>query len=419
MSKKTFSRTVGLLLFLGLGVCLMPIWGQAQEENTKEKILASFYPYREGLPQVSGITPGMTIDKTNFQVAQEALPSEILKYLQAGDFTITVQQTTDMPLREEYINATLEHHGKVELEDGQLKNYVAGMPFPLIESQEPKAGRKIAWNHRYHDMGDTAQFWSGVDQRNSSGSIERAVSFYAVLLYGLHRPWRDKQYPEWKKDGILQKMYSRMLSPADKEGAQVLNHRYDKDGTADEQWVFDPQTRRIRKIVYNPYEASDGMDFLVEDRAGYMGYIHPYEWKYLGKKIVLAPGPIKKTEATLGGKGNWYPVDPWELRHAIVVEAIPKQSHPLYSRRVLYLDQQTQWVLYGLAYDHKGNHRRTFFLVYWHPEFISSKIPTNVAQSSVDYQSDRAALYQARKVIYNEPLDEKLFNTRTLMRYGK
>ena len=102
-----------------------------------------------------------------------------------------------------------------------------------------------------------------------------------------------------------------------------------------------------------------------------------------------------------------------------MVEAIPKQSHPLYSRRVLYLDQQTQWVLYGLAYDHKGNHRRTFFLVYWHPEFISSKIPTNVAQSSVDYQSDRAALYQARKVIYNEPLDEKLFNTRTLMRYGK
>jgi hypothetical protein len=364
MNRRRYSRTVGLLLCLGLSLGLRLTWGQAQENNSQEKILAVFHPYRQGLPQASGITPGMTIDQTNFQVAQEVLPPEILKYVQAGDFVITVQQTTDMPPREEYLNATLEHYGKAGLGQGELKNYIAGLPFPLIDPQDPGAGEKVAWNHRYHDMGDTAQFWSMVDQRNSAGSVERATSFYATFLYGLHRPWRDRTYPEWEKEGVLQKMYSRMLAPADKEGAQVLNYRYDKDTTADEQWVFDPETRRIRKLVYNPYEASDGMDFLVEDRAGFIGYIHPYEWKYLGHKIVLAPGAIKKAEATLGGKGNWYPVDPWELRQALVVEAVPKGSHPLYSRRVLYIDQQTQWVLYGLAFDREGKHRRTFRIAY-------------------------------------------------------
>jgi hypothetical protein len=202
MNKKGCFRAVCFLLFLGLSVHLPPTWGQVQEENVKEEILALFHPYRGGLPRISGITPGMTIDKTNFSVVQEVLPPEILKYVQAGDFTITVQETTDMPVREEYLNATLEHYGKAELGKGELKNYIAGIPFPLIEPQDPKAGEKIAWNHRYHDMGDTAQFWSGVDQRNSSGSVERATSFYAVFLYGLHRPWRDKQYPEWEKEGF-------------------------------------------------------------------------------------------------------------------------------------------------------------------------------------------------------------------------
>ncbi len=29
-------------------------------------------------------------------------------------------------------------------------------------------------------MGDTTQFWPTIDQRNSAGSVERSVSFYAA-----------------------------------------------------------------------------------------------------------------------------------------------------------------------------------------------------------------------------------------------
>jgi hypothetical protein len=41
----------------------------------------------------------MKIDKTNAQVAAGVLPPEILKLVAAGDLAITVQPTTDMPLR--------------------------------------------------------------------------------------------------------------------------------------------------------------------------------------------------------------------------------------------------------------------------------------------------------------------------------
>jgi hypothetical protein len=59
------------------------------------------------------------------------------------------------------------------------------------------------------------------------------------------------------------------------------------------------------------------------------------------------------------------------LRRARVVEARPKAPHPLYSRRVLYIDLQTGFLLYCLAYDHTGAHKRTFINVYYHPAYNS------------------------------------------------
>src|SRR5204863_867067 len=79
--------------------CVLCARGQVRADDQQERMLAVFHPYRQGIPQVEGIRPGMTIDKTNYQVAGAVLPPEILRYLQAGDFTITVQETTDMPLR--------------------------------------------------------------------------------------------------------------------------------------------------------------------------------------------------------------------------------------------------------------------------------------------------------------------------------
>ena len=419
---------VSLLSFLSLFflviVGLVPAVAHGEEENAaREKILAVFHPYRQGLSQVAGISPGLTIDKGNWEVAKEVLPPEILKYLQAGDFTITVQETTDTPLREEYIKATLEHYAKVELGEGELKNYVAGLPFPLIDPQDPKAGEKVAWNHRYRDRGNTGQFWPTMELRNSSGGVERTQKFYAAFMHGMHRAGENGNLTQWEAEGILSKQYMRILAPSDVEGSQILVVRYDKDTVADEQWAYDPKTRRVRKVVYNPYEASNGMDFLVEDRAGFSGYVSAYVWKYLGERLVLAPGPVKAAEPTLGGRGKWYPMDPWELRQAMVVEVTPREAHPVYSRRVLYIDRQTYGVLYGLAFDLEGNHRRTFLMVYGHPDSMVWNqrlwVPTNAAQCSIDYQTERAAIFRPHRVLYNEPLEEKMFETGALMRQGK
>lgn len=410
--------------FLVSALCLLPVWGWAESDHTREKILAGFVPYRQGPPQVEGITPGMRIDKTNAQVAATVLPSEIVKLLVAGDLAIAVQATTDLPLRQEYIESTLKNYGTASVGEEDLQNYVAGLPFPLIDSQDPQAGLKVAWNYRYRDRGETVQYWPTNELRNSSGTVERTESFYVVFMFGTHRPDSAKNESPWEKSGVYSKRYMRVLAPSDAEGRQILSLTYEKDTLMDDQWMYDPKTRRTRKAVYNPYEAPGGGELLSEDTSGFNGYIHAYEWKYLGEKIVLVPGPIRTPEPTLGGKGNWYPLDPWELRTAIVVEATPKASHPLYSQRVLYLDSQTYANLYTLAYDRVGNHKRTFFQVYFHPEFNPWNnavwIPQLAAQLSIDHQRERASIFQTHKVVYNQPLNEsRWFSVMALMLYGK
>ena len=207
------------------------------------------------------------------------------------------------------------------------------------------------------------------------------------------------------------------------DGNQLVSVTYNNMADLQEQWAYDTKTRRTRKIVYNPYVAPEGGVTLIEDRSGFLGYIHHYNWRLVAEQVVLAPGPIRAAEPTWGGKANWYLVDPWELRQAMVIEATPKTPHPLYSRRVLYLDVQTAAPLYALVYDHAGQHKRTFFLTYRHPEFNpwgnEVWFAQTAAQASIDYQAQRATSFYVYKILHNRPVNASRFNLMSLMLYGR
>jgi hypothetical protein len=257
-------HTIRLWLFFVLSVCIMPVWGQAQEEGMQEKILEVFLPYRQGPPQVEGITPGMKIDQSNWQVAEKVLPPEILKVLAAGEFTMPVQETTNAPVREEYITASVEGAGKAELGEGwKLKNYTAGLPFPLLDPADPEAGTKAAWNHRYRDQGDTYQMWPILHVLNRSGGVQRSIEFYYAVLHGMHRTQVEDNIPQWEKEGRFYGEYSEMLSPLDVAGAISLRYRFDKDTTPAREWAYDPRTRRARQTVYNPLQSPVGQTYLL------------------------------------------------------------------------------------------------------------------------------------------------------------
>ncbi|MBI3301479.1 MAG: DUF1329 domain-containing protein [Deltaproteobacteria bacterium] len=413
---------LSFLTFLTLGLTVPVVL--AQDADSREKILAEFYPYRQGGPQVEGITPGMTINKGNAQVAAAVLPPEVLKVVQAGDLEITVQATTDVPVREEYIAATVAHAGQVTLgPDGTLQNYVFGLPFPLIDPADPQAGRKIGWNLRYRDYADSLQNWGTTTVLNGSGTVERSTSSYYARMYGMHRVNPERNITEWGQDGILYKEYSVTLRPIDVEGAQFLRKRHNQDTAADDRWIYDPKTRRTRKIVYNPYDASQGYTYLSEEFSGFEGHVYAYDWKFVEEKVVLTPGVVKGQAVRLGGTCNCYPVDPWELRWVRVVDMVPRVPNHPYGRRRLYVDRQHYSPLFSVIFDKEGQHWRTFFFSFSHPDAHllnpGLRVPMFAGNSWVDYKAGRATVWIPSKSAYNKPLPVQLFSVEAMMRRGK
>ena len=396
----------------------------AQDALRKEKTLAEFYPYRQGSLQVEGITPGVTINTSNAQVATDVLPPEVLKAVQAGDFEITVQPTTDVPLREEYIAATVEHADTAMLgTDGLLQHYTAGLPFPVLDPQDPQAGLKLGWNLRYRDRADISQSWGTTSLLNNTGGVIRSSSSLYMRMYGMHRPDAVRNISEWADQGILYKDYSITFRPTDSEGTQTMGIRYNQDTLGDDRWLYDPKTRRTRKIVYNPYDAFQGLTFLSEEFSGFEGHVSAYDWQFVEDKIILAPGILRGEAVRMGGKCQCYPTDPWELRWVHVVDAVPRVPNHPYGRRRLYVDRQMYSPLFSVIYDKDGQHWRTFFFSFGHPDSNPHsrgvRVPMFVGNSWIDYKAERATVWIPSRNIYNRPLPVHSFTVGAMMRQGK
>ncbi|MGE0684334.1 MAG: DUF1329 domain-containing protein, partial [Candidatus Binatia bacterium] len=198
------------------------------------------------------LQPGMTIDQHNWQAAAEILPPEILPLLQAGDFTITVQDTTDFPVRPAYLAATEANASQVMLDGGaHITGYQGGLPFPVLETTDPQAGEKAAWNWRYRDMPKAFEMGVTMQSVNDNGTIAMQNIGRMQARYGLHRVGQERNDPEWQEQGVYMKSMFQLLAPADQEGQARIVTQFDDLASTHEELVYNPQNRRIRKSYAN------------------------------------------------------------------------------------------------------------------------------------------------------------------------
>lgn len=202
-----------------------------------------------------------------------------------------------------------------------------------------------------------------------------------------------------------------------------LKLRYMHDGYNDDNWLYSPASRKIRKTILKQDEASYDSGFLNEDFFGYWGYLRACQWRLLGFRRLLAPIGAKTARATFGGRGNWYPVDPWELRDMVVLECAPTANGHLYSKRVLYIDTQTFVPVYVLFYDQDGKHQKTLFELYGDPRYNPGneqvRSPLWIGESMVDYEEQLGSMTIVTKALYNVPLSADFFNLDRIMARGQ
>jgi Protein of unknown function (DUF1329) len=308
------------------------------------------------------VQPGDVITKDNVAKVRTLVSPGVAWCIEHGmQLKIVPTKKVEWPRR--YREATEAHAGQVRMSaDGsQLDNYVAGLPFPHIDVNDPQAAMKIMWNYQYKPLvtDDVLmrdfQVPSGPMTYKSAMTPDREfmVGDLRRLFYN-GRLFVDPKPELPNPDGVRYKeILAPIVAPFDMKGVGELGIRYLSAARQDDTWLYIPAVRRIRRMSTS--QRSDslfGQDTDQDSYWGFSGNIAWNEWKLLGVQDVI--GVLHREHyrpQRCPGGGDFAYCDNWEKRRAYVVEGVSKAPQYAYGKRVLYIDTEAWVVLYSDIFD--------------------------------------------------------------------
>lgn len=351
----------------------------------------SFYPYKNGVPTVEGLSAGMTINQSNVEQFKAVLDPAMYQFIKAGNTEINVGETTSFALHSSYVEATKVNLVNVKLGDkpGQLSGSLAGRPFPEEPSlDDPRAGEKLAWNYKYgYNWGDSAAimpfYWKF--RNMNTGKLERTLKFNFHFLNFTHRTQQEPTPAITPNpSNLFRGIYVQVLEPFDVKNTQLLIQRFEDDLKRDNAYLYLGFQRRVRRLSSGQVTDSFlGSDVMIEDFEGYNGRISDMNWTYKGTRNMLMPmynhnemeldkESHKDDEGyqvvAFGGKGNCFPNVTYQLRKVYEVEsASVDPNHPI-SKRKHFIDAQTFTIPRNITYDRKGDMWKSWTIGQAHPD---------------------------------------------------
>ena len=310
------------------------------------------------------------------------------------------------PVPEFFRSATQRYAGKARLDaDGNLKDYVAGLPFPpdTIDVGSPEAGAKWAWNleNRFRGSGPVGNFRL-VDVAPRLGQDHTSEGFFFFYQTGHRTDLAETQYAVEGSSDDLWVAGGRFLKP---QAARHLAWRQvrpeeaeEKYSLSDNTFVYVPTMRKVRRSatpwvdgMYIPrYSVAGdtgggGMPFGGEAYTGASGSLNPasaisihqtedirrgftalalrpnaYVWRVRGEREVIAPlngsrpGYPNEKQRNFGPHGLSVASDRWDVRWAVVLEGRLRMENQGFQSIVIYVDWQTQQPLYVITRASRG-----------------------------------------------------------------
>jgi hypothetical protein len=289
--------------------------------------------------------------------------------------------------------------------DGSLENYFGGKPFP-----NPKNGIEYAWNREYMYMGDRkAELFVTQVLERKGGS--RVIGGGALVEMVSPRVDLDPK-PEYSPnpEGIMKKEMDTSTYPPEVNGLNVLIVRYQANKD-DDMWMYVPTMRRVRRFsTAQRCDSYGGSHHTYDDFWIFNGKVQSFDWKLLGEKEMYTamqahvniprrnPGGWGWTDPRVGN--NLYNQDPAlpgtlsppdfkgtfkesvgktenylvAKRPTALIEQVAKDSRYLYSKRIVYVDKETDQYCHSECYDRKGELWKTFNYQHeiW-PELVPGK----------------------------------------------
>ena len=366
-----------IVLFVGLLVWAGPSWAQDERNAmTRETVLQWTQQYTDARPDFQH---GETLGLSDMEKLRPFLPPGYFEEFQFPEVTFDISPPGDYPPRTDYLAATEKFAGQTQLaEDGSLRNYTAGQPFPAgqLDPADSTAGLKVGWNFNFRwqhygikvgnfatimiKPGGTHGALSGLpeDMIQPGGTVERVLLQRYQRVYYSHLSMLPEQNYTLPIDDAAEfewKDVTDFTDPYEMRGLRMLIQRSSDPHRADQAWTYVPSLRKVRRVsAEEKADSFQGSDTTLDDFFGFSGRVLDYDWTFHGWKDVLHIMNSPHAYARYYGPAGRAPLGPWELRKAMLVELKPKRTNHPYSSKFLFIDAQTYRVVSGMAFNQEG-----------------------------------------------------------------
>ncbi len=325
------------------------------------------------LAAASGLRPGDVINSANANKVKALVsPGNYILVKQGMEMDIVPTQALQWP--PPYKSATEKYSPQVSLTSGgSLTNYTAGLPFPLLDPNDPQVALKIMWNFsfrpQYNDDVDARYTQVGTYTASSHGS---PAAHFAIGHFGFYNnvgrievePFPTD--PDFKASGIRYRFaVYPFLEPSSMLGFGLVRYRYMDPKMEDNVWFYLPSRRKLRRMA--AYSLSDVLGdvggaspyFSTIDPDSYFGFaakIEDFNYKLLGEKQMLACVHAKNSPEHNCPNDGGRTVCPenWELRHLYIVQADAKNGLNTIPHRIFYIDSEGWFITAADQYDRDG-----------------------------------------------------------------
>ena len=342
----------------------------------------------------AAVKPGDFITKDNAAQVQDLLSPGNYLLVQRG-MQMNIVPTSKLDWPPPFTTATEKYSPQVVLNsDGTLKNYVAGQPFPLLDPNDPQLATKIMWNFSFRPLytDDADLRFPEVASFGTGDSKGEPLSYFTVGHFAFYNNIGRIEVPpvptspDYAESGIRYRFaFYPFLEPGGLRGYGMIRYRHMDPKIDDNTWVFNPQSRRLRRQspevladaigalpgfsgggAYGGGSASSGGSYVnTIDPDSYFGFaakVEDFTYKYLGEKEMLASVHAKyspeKFCAADGGR-TICPED-WEMRHLYIVEADAKPGHDVsIPKRIFYIDSEGWFITASDQYGRDGKMWKT------------------------------------------------------------
>src|SRR5208283_4422576 len=204
----------------------------------------------------AGVSPGDTITKDQAdKVADLVSPGNLILVKQGMTMKIVPTELLDWP--PPYKSATEKYSPQVQLApDGTLKNYAAGLPFPLVDANDPQAALKAMWNFSYRPLYTDDAISKNVEiaSYRPGSTAADPVEHFTIGNVGFYNNTGRTEVspiptnPDATTGGIRYRFGAYpFLEPSEMRGFGFIRYRSIDPTTEDNSWMMNPRTRHVNR----------------------------------------------------------------------------------------------------------------------------------------------------------------------------